>query len=78
MIHKSYSDLFKSSKSKGRFDRINPTEIDDKFKWHSMIHTLINELNMTVDKVYEQNYLSTLNWLSFFDNKRTVEINKQR
>lgn len=31
-----------------------------------MIHKLIKELNTTESEVYEMNYISVLNWLSYF------------
>ena len=48
--------------------------MDDRWGWHSMIFTLIKELNMKEKEVYKMNYISALNWLSFF--KERDEINK--
>lgn len=43
-----------------------------------MIHTLIKELNTTEKKVYEMNYISTLNWLAYFQNRDEVIKNKNK
>lgn len=40
-----------------------------------MIYTFITELNTTEDKVYEMNYISGLNWLSYFKNRNEVQEN---
>jgi hypothetical protein len=47
--------------------------MDSKWKWHNLIYKLIKELNIDEDKVYKKNYISTLNWLSFFYEKNKVE-----
>jgi len=31
-----------------------------------MVKKLVDELNLTPDKVYEMNYIDCLNWLSLF------------
>jgi len=43
-----------------------------------MIHIMISELNITEDKVYDMNYLSALNWLSYFNNRDEVMAKKNK
>ncbi len=43
------------------------------FKWHSIVHVMCKELNLTPKKVYKNNYIDTLNWLSFYKEKQRVE-----
>lgn len=71
---KLYPNLFKAQKKEeGRFDIFNPSkQIDSRFKWHNMISKFIQELNMKENEVYEMNYISSLNWLSYFDNRDEV------
>jgi hypothetical protein len=47
--------------------------MNEKWRWHNIIYKLIQELNLTEDKVYKKNYISVLNWLSFFYEKGKVE-----
>lgn len=47
--------------------------MDEKFNWHNIIYKLITELNTTEKKVYKMNYISCLNWLSFFKNRDEVK-----
>ncbi|CAA6810361.1 MAG: Unknown protein [uncultured Sulfurovum sp.] len=57
-----------------RFADLNgPTKMDEKFNWHNIIYKLITELNTTEKKVYKMNYISCLNWLSFFKNRDEVK-----
>ena len=56
-------------------ESINPTKMDPKFKWHQLIFKFITELNMTEPDVYKMNYISALNWLSFFENRDEVNKN---
>lgn len=71
----------KPKKKKEKVDRFadlnGPTQMDEKFNWHNIIYKLITELNMTENKVYKMNYISCLNWLSFFKNRDEV-IEAQR
>lgn len=59
-------------------EAINPTTIDPKFKWHQIIHNFILELNMKENEVYNMNYISALNWLSYFKNRDEVIKNKNK
>jgi hypothetical protein len=85
MIHKNYSGLFPSRKNKKPTQEKKKetfeaaTKISDKFKWHSIIHQLIKELNTTEKEVYKMNYISCLNWLSYFKERDDVinNINKK-
>lgn len=52
--------------------------MDPRYKWYNLIHIFIKELNMKVDEVYEMNYISGLNWLSFFKNRNEVENNRNK
>ena len=47
--------------------------MDSKWKWHHIIYQLIKELNTTEKKVYKMNYISSLNWLSFFYERGKVQ-----
>jgi len=49
--------------------------MDDKYKWLAMVHLLIRELNTTDDKIYKKNYISCLNWMSYFYQRD--KINEQ-
>jgi hypothetical protein len=49
-----------------------PKAISNKWKWHQTIYTLIEELNTTEKEVYKMNYISALNWLSFFYERNKV------
>tara|TARA_R110000765_G_scaffold164673_3_gene269725 strand:+ start:516 stop:719 length:204 start_codon:yes stop_codon:yes gene_type:complete len=61
-------------KEQNKYEGLNgPTQIDDRFVWHQMIHTLIQELNTTEEKVYDMNYVASLNWLAFFKNKNEIK-----
>lgn len=52
--------------------------MDTKWKWHQIIHRLIDELNTTEKEVYKMNYISCLNWQGFLYEKHKVTeaINK--
>jgi hypothetical protein len=54
------------------------TEIDERYKWHQTVHILLKELNKTDEDVYKMNYISTLNWLSFFRNRDEVINNRNK
>jgi hypothetical protein len=41
--------------------------------WHSLTKRLIDELNITPDKVYEMNFVASCNWLSYFKERDEVE-----
>ena len=38
----------------------------------------MKELNTTEDKIYKKNYISCLNWLSYFYEEQKVNENKQK
>ena len=57
----------KQNKKKDKFADLNPKSIDPKFKWHNYIYTFVKEFNMQMSDVYNMNYVSSLNWLSFFE-----------
>jgi len=64
-----------------RFSDLNgQSKISDKWNWYTIIQTFITRLNMKMDEVYQMNYISSLNWLSFWyeENKVKENINKQR
>jgi len=42
-----------------------------------MVHKILTELNTTEGKVYKMNYISCLNWLSYFKQRDEVSKNKQ-
>lgn len=41
-----------------------------------MVYTLLKELNTTDTAIYEKNYISCLNWLSYFYQKNKIQQNK--
>jgi hypothetical protein len=43
-----------------------------------MISLLIKELNTTIEGAYEMNYISVLNWLSYFKHRAEVENNAKK
>ena len=43
-----------------------------QWKWHQVVHGLITELNITEKKVYKMNYISVLNWQSYFYERSKV------
>jgi hypothetical protein len=62
-----------------RHQQINgPTEVDNKWRWFQIIETFIQKLNMKMDEVYDMNYISSLNWLSFWYEQRKVEEAKNK
>tara|TARA_R110000803_G_scaffold80887_2_gene146731 strand:+ start:530 stop:760 length:231 start_codon:yes stop_codon:yes gene_type:complete len=76
--------LFGSGKKKkvkeDRFKDVNgPDKVSDKFRWHQIIQTFVTKLNMKMDEVYEMNYISSLNWMSFWyeENKVQEKLNKK-
>jgi len=84
MITKKYEGLFgkptkKKEKKKGKFEDLNGrTQIDEQFNWFAIIDKLIKELNKSDNEVYEMNYISSLNWLSYFKQRDEVEYNKMK
>ena len=78
MIRNKYTALFPkdNKKKESRFDDLQQTKLDDRWKWHSIIFTFITELNMKEKDVYKMNYISSLNWLSFLNEKNKIENNK--
>jgi len=47
--------------------------MDSKWKWHNMIYQLVTELNETEKSIYKKNYISCLNWLSYFYERNKVQ-----
>jgi hypothetical protein len=43
-----------------------------------MVHTLLKELNTTDDKIFKKNYISCLNWMSYFYNRDKVTESQQK
>lgn len=89
MITKNYSNLFSKKKKKkentednkrnNRFQEFkNKDKIDSKFKWHDIVYTLLTELNKTDKDVYKMNYISCLNWLSYFKERDEVIKNSRK
>jgi hypothetical protein len=52
--------------------------MEDKFLWLGMVHMLLKELNTTDTAIYEKNYISCLNWMSYFYQKNKVEESKTK
>jgi hypothetical protein len=44
-------------------------KIDEKYRWYSYLEVFIERLGMTEKKVYKMNYIHSLNWLAYWDNK---------
>lgn len=51
-----------------------------KWQWHLMVYKLVDELNLTPEKVYKMNYIDCLNWLSMFAERDKYKeiLNKQK
>jgi hypothetical protein len=47
--------------------------VNDKFNWFKILQTFITKLNMKLDEVYDMNYISSLNWLSFWYEESKVQ-----
>ena len=60
------------NESKPQRKSLNPTTLNPKWRYHQIIHTLIRELNTSEEAVYEMNYISVLNWLSFFYERNKI------
>jgi hypothetical protein len=62
--------LFPKNKAKPKNDRFSdlngPTEVSDDFKVFGTVHYLMKELGETEKEIYKKNYISCLNWLSYF------------
>jgi len=41
-----------------------------------MVYTLLKELNTTDEVIYQKNYISCLNWLSYFYQKSQINKGK--
>jgi len=72
-----YEGLFGKAKKKkegqDKFSDLNGrSTIDDAYSWHIMVHKLLVELNSSEKKVYKMNYISCLNWLSYFKQRDEV------
>jgi hypothetical protein len=52
-------------------------EMDKRFVWLEWVYTLLKELNTTDTVIYEKNYISCLNWMSFFYQKNKVNESKK-
>jgi hypothetical protein len=79
---KKYEGLFgkerkKENETKDKFSDLNGrSKIDDAYNWHQLVFKLITELNTTEKKVYRMNYISSLNWLSYFKQRDEVANGK--
>lgn len=51
-------------------------KIENKYLWLGMVHLLLKELNCTDKDIYEKNYISCLNWMSYFYQRNKVEEQK--
>ena len=51
--------------------------MDKRFVWLEWVYTLLKELNTTDTVIYEKNYISCLNWMSFFYQKNKVNESKK-
>lgn len=51
--------------------------MDKRFVWLEWVYTLLKELNTTDTAIYEKNYISCLNWMSFFYQKNKVNESKK-
>lgn len=64
-------------KKKGKFDELRQDKIDDRFKWLDMVYLLMKELNTTDKEIYKKNYISCLNWMSYFYQKNKIQESKK-
>ena len=61
----------------GRFDieTFSPTKMDKKWNWYDTYYFLSGKLNMSVIEVSKLRWLKTLEWLTFFEERRKIEEN---
>lgn len=45
--------------------------------WLQMVHILLKELNTTDEEIYKKNYISCLNWMSYFYQRDKVVESQQ-
>jgi hypothetical protein len=48
-------------------------KLDDRYVWLDFVWNLMKELNKSDEEVYKMNYISALNWLSYFKNKEELK-----
>jgi hypothetical protein len=46
--------------------------MNPKWKWHQIIHMMIDNLNITEKEVFKMNYISVLNWQAYFYERGKV------
>lgn len=47
--------------------------MDKKWNWYNTYYDLANKLNMSVVDVSKLKWLKTLEWITFFEERRKVE-----
>lgn len=47
--------------------------MDERYKWLDFVYTLMKKLNEPEENIYKKNYISCLNWLSYFKNIEDVK-----
>jgi hypothetical protein len=43
-------------------------KLDDRYEWLDFVYNLMERLKETEEQIYKKNYISCLNWLSYFKN----------
>jgi hypothetical protein len=43
-------------------------KLDDRYEWLDFVYNLMERLKEPEEKIYKKNYISCLNWLSYFKN----------
>ena len=77
-IFKQYEGLYKKQRPindpEGRFTKkLKEKKLDDRYKWLDFVYILMDKMREPEDKIYEKNYISCLNWLSYFKNKEDIK-----
>lgn len=68
----------KEQHKKSKFDLNDKVEMDKRYTWLQMVHTLLKELNTTDTKIYKKTYISCLNWMSYFYNRDKMLESKNK
>ena len=67
----------KKEKKVSKFDDLRQQELDKRYKWLEMVHILLKELNTTDEVIFKKNYISCLNWMSYFYNREKLKESKK-
>lgn len=46
--------------------------MDDRWAWMQIVYRLMEKMSYTEDQVYDMNFISMCNWLSFFKERDDI------